>query len=71
MEQLPDEKAMLELLSESKELEQAARELSEMSTAFAYKWQKRAAGTYNLEAQKRLCEILDVKLPSEARAVRD
>lgn len=30
MEQLPDEKAMLELLSESKKLEQAARKLSEI-----------------------------------------
>jgi hypothetical protein len=71
MEQLPDEKALLELLLECKELEIAARELSEMSTAFAYKWQKRAAGTYSLEEQKRLCEILDVELPLEARAVKD
>lgn len=63
MKQLPDEKVMLELLEEFKELEQAARSLSEMSTAFAYKWQKRASGSYNPEAQKRLCEILEVKLP--------
>ncbi len=63
MKQLPDEQIMLELLEEFKELEQAARRLSEMSTAFAYKWQKRASGYYNPETQKRLCEILEVKLP--------
>ncbi len=71
MEQLPDEKAMLELLLECKELEQAARKMSEMATAIAYKYQNLAAGTYDPENQKRLCEILDVNLPSETRAVRN
>jgi hypothetical protein len=41
-----------------------------MSTAFAYKWQKRAAVTYDPENLKRLCELLEVELPSEAKALK-
>lgn len=37
MKQLPDEKIRLEVLEEFKELEQVARNLREISTAFAYK----------------------------------
>lgn len=69
MNQPLDEKKLIEGLKLAREMEQAARQLSEMSTAFAYKWQKCAAGTYNPEDQKRLCEILEVKLPSEAKTV--
>jgi len=61
MKQLPDEETMFELLSEFKGLEQAARKLSEMTTATAYKCQEIASGTYNPEKQKRLCDILQVK----------
>ena len=61
MKQLPDEETMLSLLSEFKSLEQAARNLSGMTTATAHKCQQIASGTYNPDQQKRLCEILRVK----------
>jgi len=61
MKEFPDEKVMLELLEEFKELEQAAKKLSEMTTAFAYKWQERAFGSYEPDSQKRSVEILEVE----------
>ena len=41
MKELPDEKTMLEMLELIKEYEQAAREICEMSTAIALKYQRR------------------------------
>jgi len=60
MKELPDEETMLSLLKEFKGLEQAARKLSGMTTATAYKCQEIASGTYNPDQQKRLCEILKI-----------
>ena len=41
MKKLPDEKTLLEMLEHFKLAEQAAREMSELSTAIALKYQKR------------------------------
>lgn len=41
MKELPDEKTMLETLELIKSAEQAAREMCEMSTAIALKYQRR------------------------------
>lgn len=41
MKQLPDEKALLELLELAKEAESKARELYEMGESFAQKWESR------------------------------
>lgn len=41
MKELPDEKILLELLALAKDFEQKAREMCEMSTAIALKYQKR------------------------------
>ncbi|MFB2937471.1 hypothetical protein ACE1B6_19660 [Aerosakkonemataceae cyanobacterium BLCC-F154] len=41
MNQLPDEKKLLELLELAKDFEQQAREMSDLSTEIAYKWQRR------------------------------
>lgn len=43
MKELPDEKILLEMLDEFKLAEQAARELCELSTAIAWKHQKKVA----------------------------
>lgn len=53
MKQLPDEKTMLEILEELKELERAAREMSEMATAIAHKCQKRVAEFRSETSQKQ------------------
>lgn len=45
MKELPDEKKMLEILELIKEFEQAAREICEMSTAIALKYQRRVRGS--------------------------
>lgn len=65
MKQLPDEKIMIELLKEMREMAQSAQKTSELATAIAYKYQQIAAGTYDPENMKLLCEALDVQLPSE------
>ena len=49
MNQLPDEKTLLELLQLAKDAEEKAREMSEMGEAFAHKWQYRLT---NKTAQK-------------------
>ncbi len=41
VKQLPDEKTMLKILELVKDFEQSAREMCEMSTAIAHKYQKR------------------------------
>jgi molybdenum-dependent DNA-binding transcriptional regulator ModE len=41
MKKLPDEKVLLEMLEQFKDAEQAAREMCEMSTRMAWKYQKR------------------------------
>ncbi|MGH2413642.1 MAG: hypothetical protein ACRDEA_08115 [Microcystaceae cyanobacterium] len=41
MKELPDEKTMLEMLELIKECEQGAREIFEMSSAIALKYQRR------------------------------
>jgi hypothetical protein len=43
MKELPDEKILLEMLEEFKQAEQAARELCELSTAIAWKYQKKVS----------------------------
>ena len=43
MKQLPDEKTLLEILELARDFEQSTREMCEMSTAIAHKYQKRAA----------------------------
>jgi hypothetical protein len=43
MNKLPDEKILLEMLEEFKQAEQAARELCELSTAIAWKYQKKVS----------------------------
>ena len=67
MNQPLDEKKLIEGIKLAKKMEQAARKMSEMATAIAYNYQSLAAGTYGLENQKRLCEILEVELPSETK----
>jgi hypothetical protein len=52
MKQLPDEETMLEILEELKQLEQAAREMSEMAYSIAYNTQKRVA-EFQAEASKK------------------
>ncbi|WP_199192206.1 hypothetical protein [Chlorogloea sp. CCALA 695] len=42
MKELPDEKNLLELLELAKHSERKAREMSEVATNIAYKWQKKA-----------------------------
>ncbi len=42
MKELPDEKKLLELLELAKDFERKAREMSEVATEIAYKWQKKA-----------------------------
>ena len=42
MKELPDEKKLLELLALAKDFERKAREMSEVATKIAYKWQKKA-----------------------------
>ncbi|MCL1470998.1 hypothetical protein [Argonema antarcticum] len=41
MKQLPDKKKLLELLELAKDFEREARQMSELSTEIAYKWQRR------------------------------
>lgn len=43
MKELPDEKILLEMLEEFKLAEQAARELCELSTAIAWKYQMKVS----------------------------
>ena len=52
MKQLPDEETMLEILEELKQLEQAAREMSEMAYSIAYNTQKHVA-EFQAEASKK------------------
>ena len=51
MKQLPDEKKLLELLELAKDFEQQAREMSELSTEIAYKWQCRLETRRSLNKQ--------------------
>lgn len=41
MKKLPDEKTLLEILELAKEMEQSAREMCELTTQIAWKYQKR------------------------------
>ena len=43
MKELPDEKTLLEILDLARDFEQSTREMCEMSTAIAHKYQKRVA----------------------------
>lgn len=43
MKELPEEKKMLEILELAKDFEQSAREMCEMATAIAHKYQKRTS----------------------------
>ncbi len=43
MKQLPDEKTLLEILELARDFEQSTREMCEMSTAIAHKYQKTRA----------------------------
>ena len=42
MKELPDEKKLLELLELAEDFERKAREMSEVATEIAYKWQSKA-----------------------------
>ncbi|MGE5655982.1 MAG: hypothetical protein ACM37W_05140 [Actinomycetota bacterium] len=52
VKQLPDEKAMLEILEMVKDFEQSAREMCEMSTAIAHKYQKRMQAIRETEKEQ-------------------
>ena len=43
IKQLPDEKTLLEILDLARDFEQSTREMCEMSTAIAHKYQQRGA----------------------------
>jgi hypothetical protein len=43
MKELPDEKTLLEILELVKDFEQSSRELCELSTAIAWKYQKKVS----------------------------
>ncbi|NJK50075.1 hypothetical protein HC931_19790 [Candidatus Gracilibacteria bacterium] len=43
MKKLPDEQTLLEILELAKDFEQSARELCELSTAIAWKYQKKVS----------------------------
>lgn len=42
MQELPNDSKLLELLTLAKDFERKAREMSEVATKIAYKWQKKA-----------------------------
>lgn len=56
MKELPDEKTMLEMLELFKSAEQGARELCEMSTAIALKYQKRVREIKEVKQQAEITE---------------
>jgi len=62
-----DEKKLIEGLKLGREMVESAQKTAEMATAIAYKYQHIAAGTYDPENMRLLCEALDVELPSEKR----
>lgn len=51
MKELPEEK-LLELLELAKDFERKAREMSEVATKIAYKWQKKAEAKSKAEKQQ-------------------
>lgn len=53
MKQLPDEKTLLEILELARDFEQSAREMCEMSTAIAHKYQKKVSESRQATAQKQ------------------
>lgn len=53
MKKLPDEKTLLEILELARDFEQSAREMCEMSTAIAYKYQKQVSEIRQAAAQKQ------------------
>ncbi len=56
MKELPDEKTLLELLALAKDFEQKAREMCEMSTALALKYQKRVREIQEARQQAEIAE---------------
>lgn len=56
MKELPDEKILLEMLEEFKQAEQAARELCELSTAIAWKYQKKVSQLRENQAENSTAE---------------
>jgi hypothetical protein len=50
MKKLPDEKTLLEILELAKDFEQSARELCELSTAIAWKYQKKVSQLQDSQA---------------------
>jgi hypothetical protein len=53
MKQLLDEKTLLEILELARDFEQSAREMCEMSTAIAHKYQKQVSKIRQAVAQKQ------------------
>lgn len=60
-----DKKKLIEGLKLGREMVKSAQKTSEMATVIAYKYQQIAAGTYDPENMRLLCEALDVELPLE------
>lgn len=56
MKELPDEKTMLEMLELIRSAEQAAREICEMSTAIALKYQRRVREIKEARQQDQLAD---------------
>lgn len=56
MKELPDEKTMLEMLELIRSAEQAAREICEMSTAIALKYQRRVREIKQASQQDQLTD---------------
>jgi propanediol dehydratase small subunit len=52
MKQLLDEKTLLEILDLARDFEQSTREMCEMSTTIAHKYQKRVAEFRQVAADK-------------------
>lgn len=53
MQQLPDEKTLIEILELVREFEQSAREMCEMSIAIAHKYQKKVLANRSTERGKK------------------
>ncbi len=62
MKQFPDEETLIEILELVRDFEQSAREMCEMSTAIAHKYQKkvcefRQATAHSQETQSKIFDL--------------
>ncbi len=52
MQEIPDDSKLLELLALAKDFERKAREMSEVATKIAYKWQSKAEAKRKVAKQR-------------------